>query len=235
MLTEAEHGLFARAAEINTPEALRAALCEFVNGGSLRSLIDDRLRDSSQISAVAAASYRHDNGFWKVVLAETESYKLRAHLWLEDEHAAPADPNIHNHCWNFSSVLLRGGYAQEVFAVSDREEDGLPVRHWSYWPDELAGHLIERGTARLKPVAQTTYRSGDSVRMPADVLHRVLTMAQTTTISVVVNGPGIRAETSVYTPGRLALLPHNVPRRLTPAEVGRAVVELRSALQSLAP
>ena len=134
----------------------------------------------------------------------------------------------------------RQAHAHERRAARDRPCE-LPASNMGrhprdeQWPDELAGHLIERGTARLKPVAQTTYRSGDSVRMPADVLHRVLTMAQTTTISVVVNGPGIRAETSVYTPGRLALLPHNVPRRLTPAEVGRAVVELRSALQSLAP
>lgn len=231
MLTEAEQALFARAGKTNTPEALRSALSEFVNCGSLRRLVEDRLHDSSRIRTIAAASYRHDNGFWKVVLAETDSYKLRAHLWLEGEHLLAAEPNIHNHRWNFSSVLLRGGYVQETFELSDRD-DGLPVLRWMYTPapNGLAGDVIEHGTAHVKPVSQTAFRSGDRIAMSADELHRVVTQAQQTTISLVVNGPTIRSDTSVYTQGRLALLPANVLRRLTPAEVERAIGELGRAL-----
>jgi hypothetical protein len=231
MLTEVEHALFARAAEINTPEALRAALSQFVNNGWLRSVIDGRLRDSRQLMDAAGGSYRHDNGFWKIVLVETEWYKLRAHLWLEHQQE-PAQPNIHNHRWHFSSVLLRGGYVQELFAICEAEEDGIPVRSWRYSPsaEGIAGDVEERGAARLKRVAQSTCQAGDCVVLAADELHRVISVKDATTISIVLNGPSVRADTDVYTQGRLTLLPENIERRLTAPELERAVAEVSHAL-----
>jgi hypothetical protein len=230
ILIDADHALLARAARINTPEALQAVLRRFLADGTLGRIAHE-LAAGSQMVKVARDSYRHDNGFWKVVLAETEAYKLRVHLWLNKDRTFTGEPNIHNHRWNFSSMLLRGGYVQEKFAVCSGEE-GISVHRWRYRPslDGIAGETIEDGVACLRRISQRDCFAGDGVLLGADELHRVVPIDNAMPISVVAVGPAVRAETDVYTTGRLAVLPGYAERRLTPAEVEMAADALIKSL-----
>ena len=165
------------------------------------------------------------------MLAETDAYKLRVHLWLNKDQSFAGEPNIHNHRWNFSSMLLRGGYVQEKFAICSGKE-GISVHRWRYRPapDGIAGETVEDGAAWLQRISQRSYFAGDGVLLGADELHRVLPIYEAMPISVVAVGPAVREETEVYTAGRLAVLPGYVERRLTPGEVETAAEALIQAL-----
>lgn len=231
MVSKADHELFQRAADSNTPGALRDSLWQFLKRGALRALIDGCHRDHSQMVDLADRSYRHDNGFWKLVLLETESYQLRAHLWLEDHAGSRGEPNIHNHRWNFGSLLLHGGYLQERFDVCQGDDESISVTRWSYRPraDGIGGFVAEREHAQLRKLSETQYRTGDGNLLAARELHRV-TAGEGTTISVILTGPSIHADTDVYTQSRLAHLPESVVRKLNVKEVERAMAELDGAL-----
>jgi hypothetical protein len=233
MLTAFEHRCFAEAAALETPEALQTALRQFLDGGCFARLLDGPLRHRADLEEVAARSYRHDNGFWKIVLAETDSYKVRAHVWFPREKARFATSNIHNHRWNFSSILLCGGYEQDLFARCGDEVGSIPVRAWTYHPghEGAAQKVVEQEGARLKRLSRTRYGKGDDVTLGAEELHRVITNDDVLTASVFVNGRANRSITEVYNERSAAVLPDNLERRLTPAELENTTNELRRVLR----
>jgi hypothetical protein len=232
MLTTSEHSSFAAAAATRDPCALHRALEAFLSNGSLDRILDGPLQEPSTIAEVGLRSYRHDNGFWKLALAESAAYKLRAHFWFRWNTPAFL-PNIHNHRWDFSSVILCGGYRQHLFAAS-RCGNGLntiPVRAWTYRPSDGTQHqqVTAMVPTHLSHLSSAEYKARDAVVLRAEQLHRVLPIPDCTTITMVVTGTARRLSTDVYSERELSVLPEHMEKQLSPDDVRWALSELRRA------
>jgi len=225
MLTEAQGRMFDHAGRSDDPQALGAALADFVEVRALRATLQSVVEDSDAIAAIAKRSYRHDNGFWKIVLKETDAYKLRLHIWrssgIERSEEKNKRANIHNHRWNFSSVILSGCYEQEIFEQTEDIVDSFPVHSYTYEPDHEKSeeHLFERGLARLRLVSRSMYTKSQQVTLSAATLHRVVTCAGVTTASLFVSGDATRSSTTVYNEHQAVILDAALEKRLTAEDV----------------
>lgn len=93
----------------------------------------------------------HANGFWKITLRRfSDGSRLRLHVWTR---ALPG--NIHNHRWDFSSVVLRGSLTETFFLNSTTSEGDLhsvfELQSNQLRETERSCRLITLGTSTLVP------------------------------------------------------------------------------------
>ncbi|MFG2090851.1 MULTISPECIES: hypothetical protein [unclassified Spirillospora] len=166
---------------------LHAALLPFADPGATRELLCSALRDEQWLEAVRAGSYRHPNGFHKIVLLAGDSYQLRLHVWSELTRESGVE-NIHNHRWDFSSVILLGGYRFQEFTP----DPGGPAFHsYGYASDRGATvyALEPLGHRGLSRTFDAHLSAGSSYTLTSDVFHRVSNPPGRLTMSLVLQGP----------------------------------------------
>lgn len=90
-------------------------------------------------------------------------------------HIADADPgmDLHDHPWSFVSVILRGGYDEQVAPI---REASLLAEFAEQWPDTC------------KPGIERSWSRFSIHRMPLHVAHRI-TSAKPGTWTLVLRGP----------------------------------------------
>ena len=118
----------------------------------------------AQLQSIARRSYRHGNGFLKIVLLEN-GYKLRLHIWLP---GTPCEENVHDHRWSFASTVLCGSLRSELFAYLGEDPAG-EFREFRY--EQRQAKPV--GRARLLRLSTEVYRAGDAYCLPREVLHRI--------------------------------------------------------------
>ncbi|MGI5207208.1 hypothetical protein ACQEU6_37230 [Spirillospora sp. CA-108201] len=167
--------------------ALHAALAPFATPEAVRDLLRGTLRDEQWLDAVRAASYRHDNGFDKIVLMTGAGYQFRLHVWREGPRETEAE-NIHNHRWDFSSVILLGGYRFQEFTP---DPGGGAFHAYGYVSERgSASYSLESlGRRGLTRSFDAHLRAGTSYTLTSDVLHRVSNPPGRLTMSLVLQGP----------------------------------------------
>ena len=113
-------------------------------------------------------SYRHDNGFTKLLLfaAPADDFKVRLHIWPKpygSEH------NIHDHRFNFLSWVLRGRLTNTIWTVGPGEER----QHYKYYPRKArAQYRMKRvGSATLSRARQFDVDQGTSYYFNNHLLH----------------------------------------------------------------
>lgn len=183
---------------IGHPAALMRALAPYSDTGALCALLDAVLSEQRWLADIAQYSYAHPNGFAKIVLLHSDQFQLRLHIWRPGT-ASAATENIHNHNWDFSSILLAGGYRYQEYTT---QSQGTLFYAYGY-----RGYRSWRGTPSysLKPIGRRTLgcsfdaylQAGSSYTLRADALHRVISDPDRTTASLVLQGPGIRDDVSV--------------------------------------
>lgn len=89
------------------------------------------------------------------------------------------DPGIdlHDHPWSFVSVVLRGGYIEEVANV---REAATLATYAEAWPA-----TCRRGVERA-------WRAGTVHRIRLDEAHRIIKLLRPTTWTLVLTGPNVR-------------------------------------------
>lgn len=216
---EADQALAALLASTATAE-WQAALCETL------------LTDDAFAAEVAARSYRHGNGFLKVVLLDA-GFKLRLHLWLP---GASCEENIHDHRWSIASTIIAGELHSEIWAdAASADESDLLAREYCYlaavdgWP-ALA---MPRAHTPLRRIERTCRRAGDSYALPASTLHRICNHGERLVATLMCSGPAMAGHTRLIA-GREGLLPEVAARRLSVAEL-RAGIGHFAALTGLFP
>ncbi|MCZ7644776.1 MAG: hypothetical protein M5U26_05755 [Planctomycetota bacterium] len=50
-------------------------------------------------------------------------------VYLHHLHRADEDRHLHDHPWNFTSLVLKGGYVEETLAGSREHRPGAVIRH----------------------------------------------------------------------------------------------------------
>lgn len=130
---------------------------------SLRSL----LSDPAALSVVASRSYRHGNGFLKIVLHRSRALSLRLHI-----QDGSAEENVHDHRWTFASTVLTGALEHDLFhdVAPGR---GLRFDEWRYVRDAHSAQKHALGPAWVERHSRHFVSAGQSYWLRASHLHRI--------------------------------------------------------------
>lgn len=163
---------------------------------------------------LAECSYRHSNSFDKIVLATApkSQLKLRLHLWWKSNDTPATICNIHNHRWDFVSVLLLGNLHIEEYSVGP---NGTESYHYQYRSPEDEDHYSVRflGTKKLTCIYNTLISKGSSYELPHTTLHRALPVGEeSVTATLFLQGPVMKLETDVFTQQKIRT-PRYIPAR----------------------
>ncbi len=164
----------------------------------LRDALATIVGDQHLLSAVASKSYLHPNGFEKIPLAYTRTpeYKLVLHVWCggRDAHE-PSD--IHNHRWDFSSMVLLGGLQWEQYEIS--ASLGHPMAEYRYQSPEGSGSysLEHVGSSPLHCVLSAWFSERTTYTFSRDALHRA-DPGTSMSVSLVLQGSPQQSRTRVF-------------------------------------
>lgn len=115
----------------------------------------------------------HPLGFLAVIWPIDQFRVLRLHFWSQDfDWAQPGDLQIHDHTFDFSSVVLSGQIRNDVYSVED-DSRGYALYLTSY--AEGSSRLSPQ-KVRVTPILESSqsHSSGTLYRMPSGVLHRTV-------------------------------------------------------------
>lgn len=161
--------------------------------------------DAPQLAEVTARSYRHPNGFAKLVLHDPgpDGTSVRLHVWptvgtyaLFDE-VPRHDTAPHQHRWSFASAVVAGsGLFVEDFA---RVEDGGDEYEEYLFAPEVTPDLERTGDARLSSRDYwVRERDADVYWCDPDVIHTVAPIDNGMTATLVLQGPEVRPSALVF-------------------------------------
>jgi hypothetical protein len=191
--------------------------------------------DPSWLARVAARSHRHDNGFDKIVLSAPlrSPQKLVLHVWWVTNKCGDTD-NIHNHRWDFASVVLCGQVRTE-FYDSDPEGESYPVLRYTSPGSGGSYTTTADGVRRVAVQATMTLAAGSEYVWRKELLHRAWGVGAPLTATLVVQGRPECATTTVLTrsePSADVMSQSRPLHRLEPSDVART---LRAVAVHLAP
>ncbi len=156
-----------------TGDATLPVKLEVFARSDLGMLIDIALASEEILARIQQASFRHPNGFDRIVLRRDNGTKraLRLHLWGPPSISAEQD--IHNHAWGFASSVLAGTFRHSIYKF----ERDLTGNRALYSFKNGAGDryrygLIDRGNAIVTSSEIVT--PGQSFIMEAPTLHTFL-------------------------------------------------------------
>jgi len=189
----------------------------------LPRLFEELHSDSSLIEAINKSGQFHDNGFQKLTLHASGDTKLKLvlHFWPSGADRTN-DDNIHNHRWDFSSVVLGGCLRSEVFQLDAR---GKSYSRYLYESESLGGRYSLRmtETARALRVACLDLAAGTSYMWGCEILHRAYAVGSSPVATIIVQGPPSRQSTDVLLRAAYPPVPGSTIRRMDPAAVEEAI------------
>ena len=204
-------------------EGLLGALSMISSPANFRSLLTHIIGDRAQLTAVASRSVRHPNGFTKIVLLSRPLYSLRLHVWRSGPGSGQED--IHNHRWDFSTILLAGSYCHQEFRPVG---DGEKFFAYTYRPAGSLGSysLDPIGVRPLRRVFSAHLSQGSRYTMSSEVLHRVVPDPGEPVVSLVLEGPHLPSSVEVFAAREGADLSDSVLTALSPEFLLRHLKEV---------
>lgn len=135
----------------------------------------EKLTDEEK-EAIRVRSYRHPNGFVKIVLRKNSDGSLfRLHYWLKE---LAMEQNCHDHGWHFTSKILRGALTNMNYTKREQTDvDDVDAAVYEYTMD-LSKHDRKLHVTRseqkymLEIESERTYRAGDVYQLSPDVIHK---------------------------------------------------------------
>ncbi len=159
-------------------EAISEELYVLAEPLNLAAMFDEFVAEVRRDVHFKSDSYTHDNGFDKIVLFEDleTRMKMRLHIWYPvPGEARRARQNVHNHRWDFSSIVLLGKVEQATYRFAEVNEDGEELFHYRYYARGEKEHydLEELGKARVVETKRDVFSRGELYCVRNEVLHRV--------------------------------------------------------------
>lgn len=192
-------------------EALHQYACT-----QLRSDLEAKVVDPAEITKIATRSYRHANGFTKLVLSDSDTGRLRLHVWEPD---ARAEENIHEHRWHFASVVLTGSINSEIWADSF-DFDAPTFSEFIYQVGKRGAARRPVGRSRVACLRKVVRAAGDAYFMLPGVMHRITETCGLTSTLVFTTAPS-RSWNRML--AREGVVPDVRRRALRPREVIRLI------------
>jgi hypothetical protein len=122
-------------------------------------------------AAACSNAYVHENGYLKIDLGRSESSgaRMRLNLWRPDLENSE---NIHNHKWDYASLILCGVLSEEMYIPSSQGTELTRLRYES----RLGKHeysLVQNGQDCLQRYAVYQWSRGEIYHRQGSLLHRV--------------------------------------------------------------
>lgn len=145
---------------------------------------------------IAARSYRHSNGFDKIVLGESPSgAKVRLHMWWKDSGTRS---DVHDHYWDFSSVILYGTLTSELYAKTGTGKQ-VKAYHFHLFPRSNGDFALRPlGEITLVRVEQKTLTKGEIQSLDHAALHTVNCPAHGIAATLVLHSRKLWNENNVF-------------------------------------
>ena len=196
--------------------------------GIAREIVAEALTESSVFGSVLRNSYRHNNGFHKLVMRElSDGTKVRMHLYPFPNFPIPKE-HVHDHRWGFTSTVLSGKLRMDRFEYAVSGEEGvIDYDAYEYCADKNhhGDHQHPRfGLAKLGKVPLRFVREcvfgpeEESVgySMEPEELHRI-NASDTTTLTLMITQPPIGKKCHLFAdPGQVHQLPTPETQRIVP-------------------
>lgn len=160
------------------------------------------LDDDGRLAAVSATAYTHANGFDRFLLVDGDpsGARVRLHVWWPDINRVAE--HLHNHAWDFSSVVLAGRLR---FETADWDDEGK--QHWHYCshpPVPVVGGyrypFSEHGRRGVRTATSAAMSPGSAYSLDHRVLHRVETNPLEPVVTLMVHSPLRRQTSDVLAP-----------------------------------
>lgn len=192
-----------RDTSLGTIESNRSFMSRLGRPENVVPLLTDVLGNPERLSYVASRSYRHVNHFDKIVLVgndDPQAYRLTLHLWQPPySEKELSDELIHEHRFNFWSVILTGVLCSETYEPS---ESGKTFRQYRYVPEARSRTFRDfyefRGETRLEEKQLARKVAGESYYLSAPTIHRIVLPRHRVTCSLVLRGPRLREYSNVF-------------------------------------
>jgi len=160
------------------------------------NILADVLANEERLAWVAERSYRHPNGFDRLVLHGGVDARrtVRLHIWWPDEPASVEQ--IHNHAWDFSSLLLAGSLRFELFQPGG----DIAKLHFRTGPPRAGGsgyRMRALGQTRVSRVFDAQLPTSTVYTLDHRAFHRVARIGTEPTATLIVHGPFRRQESDI--------------------------------------
>lgn len=174
-------------------------LKEFAQPVSLCSYLGELRADGARLAEVAARSFPHPLGFDKIVLETHETgVKLRLHVWTNTP-SVNIPPDIHDHFWNYTSVVIAGALATTEYEIGPRQAEGASYFHYRIHPLPDGGHRQEYvGTQFLRALSHGVLRVRSVSSQQSTTIHYVRPAIEGLCATVVLQGAPNRLVNNVY-------------------------------------
>jgi hypothetical protein len=178
-----------------TPATGRALRAAFVSG-EMRRLLERILDDREAMSECAQRSFPHPLGFLKIVLvAFPNGSKLRLHVWPADRNS-DINPDIHDHFWDFSSIVLTG---QMEFVDFTQSECGDNFYHYRLFPTGVGEYRqVYLGRSGLSADSVHRIKRGGFLSVNRATLHRAQPAGHGLCATLLLQGPQLGPCNNIY-------------------------------------
>lgn len=177
-------------------------LKEISKFNNVNSILMSVLQNSALLYEISKRSYKHSNGFYKIVLGELDvcGAKLRLHIWKSSAYTIKFEDNdIHNHRWDFASLILAGEFLHEVY---DFDSDGkICLYHYHYFSPEKSNvfSLDFVGKNNIKKTREFIQKPGECYYLSSNILHKVRVSGENISATLFLQSPVIKGNTDILT------------------------------------
>lgn len=190
-------------------------------------LINEILLDNNVLEQIANRSYVHGNGFYKIILEENQTYRLRLHIWFPTTYA---EENIHDHRWHFASTILSGHLESETW------EDAIPgggeeLDEYIYFgKTKIKDAYVQLiGKSKISLKKRTYYKKGDAYYLMSNEMHRIVYKGNTEVSTLMCHAKEARAWARTLT--QRSILPDVAHDYITTVSLREVLQKYVSSLQ----
>lgn len=177
--------------------------------------------DTIRLSSVASS------GHLRIIIRHPSSERhARIHFWPFGESYAT---DIHNHRWDFASLILYGELTEETFSINPAD-DGLYHKYIHTPNPSSKGYSLNYiGVCDINILLKKTIHQGELNLMQHETFHRVYSSSNHGTATLMIEQPAIRSETIVI---RKSILNHNQIARRNQSTIDTYVLLLEKLIAS---
>jgi hypothetical protein len=166
---------------------------------NIENIFDEVFANEFALANISVNSTLHPNGFYKIVLWEGNTgERLRIHFWSDTSKGiTPHESDIHDHFWEFSSLVLFGAVYSELF-IPTSDSIGSDYLHFLLHDQSNQSYILEKiENSRLSCTEYRTFKKGSIYSLNESQLHRV--QCENNTATLVLQGSRKNKNNHVYT------------------------------------
>lgn len=174
----------------------------------------------------------HPNGFLKLTLAEgDDGRRIRLHIWPPNDRFATRQ-DIHDHYWDFSSVVIAGALSIEHYLECGSKEgiefeSAVLADFWGKGPGDRRYYFRPAQNLRLICGKRETARAGDTHWLKCGDFHRTYNETDQFAVSLLLHSPPKTPQTTVCFPAGMHSAPPTTHlRSIAPQEFHRLLMAL---------